>query len=149
MLLPHQYVLSASPRLSFHTDKQKVYCTCGNVGSHRDKMILCTRCDRWYHTKCVSVSDENFKDKAFVSGYICPHCRQDKGRIPADGGDEGCGPSGGSPSESHGRRHSKRAAGLFPPHSPTNAGDDGRKAKRPRTSKSAVRYIFLMRTDTS
>ena len=46
-----------------------IYCPCQRPDSF-DEMILCDKCDTWYHFKCAKVKEDPLED------WFCSSCRQ-------------------------------------------------------------------------
>lgn len=55
------------------SDKEddKLYCVCKTQYDEDRMMIACDRCDEWYHTQCVNVSDVEID---LVDQFMCPPC---------------------------------------------------------------------------
>ncbi|KAH7915800.1 hypothetical protein BJ138DRAFT_1053987 [Hygrophoropsis aurantiaca] len=51
----------------------KLYCVCSTPYDEDRVMIACDRCDEWYHTQCVHISDLQLD---LVDQFICPPCVQ-------------------------------------------------------------------------
>ncbi|KAF9499712.1 hypothetical protein BDN71DRAFT_1350382, partial [Pleurotus eryngii] len=54
-------------------DDDKLYCVCKTKYDEDRVMIACDRCDEWYHTQCVSMTD---LEVDLVDQFICPLCIQ-------------------------------------------------------------------------
>ncbi|KAF8626522.1 hypothetical protein AX15_004827 [Amanita polypyramis BW_CC] len=54
-------------------DDDKLYCVCKTRYDEDRLMIACDRCDEWYHTQCVNISDLVVD---LVDQFFCPTCIQ-------------------------------------------------------------------------
>ncbi|KAK2461885.1 hypothetical protein APHAL10511_006348 [Amanita phalloides] len=55
------------------TDDDKLYCVCKTKYDEDRVMIACDKCDEWYHTQCVNMSDLVVD---LVDQFFCPLCIQ-------------------------------------------------------------------------
>ncbi|KAF8745555.1 hypothetical protein AX14_006878 [Amanita brunnescens Koide BX004] len=55
------------------TDDDKLYCICKTKYDEGRLMIACDKCDEWYHTQCVNMSDLVVD---LVDQFFCPMCIQ-------------------------------------------------------------------------
>ncbi|KAL3889977.1 hypothetical protein ACJMK2_002289 [Sinanodonta woodiana] len=42
--------------------------------NHKEKMIECSSCKKWYHQTCLSIPKEMFMDRTLSEGWLCAHC---------------------------------------------------------------------------
>ncbi|KAL1749203.1 hypothetical protein HDZ31DRAFT_59489 [Schizophyllum fasciatum] len=52
-------------------DDDRLYCICRTTYDETLNMIACDRCDDWYHTMCVELSDQEVE---LIDQFICPLC---------------------------------------------------------------------------
>ncbi|KAL1707361.1 hypothetical protein EV121DRAFT_255979 [Schizophyllum commune] len=52
-------------------DDDRLYCICRTTYDETLNMIACDRCDDWYHTMCVDLSDQEVE---LIDQFICPLC---------------------------------------------------------------------------
>ena len=76
-----------STKPGFHSEWQENYTLCGPCASQQkcsicklnynenDLIIQCIQCQRWLHSKCDSLMDENECEIASSIGYQCLNCR--------------------------------------------------------------------------
>ncbi|GAU93598.1 hypothetical protein RvY_05517 [Ramazzottius varieornatus] len=48
---------------------------CSQAYAERDPIIQCLQCERWLHSACDSIMDEDDLESAVSAGYVCPFCR--------------------------------------------------------------------------
>ncbi|EPQ27393.1 uncharacterized protein PFL1_06887 [Pseudozyma flocculosa PF-1] len=52
-------------------DEDGVYCVCRRPYDENDSMILCDRCEQWYHYSCMDITEEQ---SLLIDRFICPVC---------------------------------------------------------------------------
>ncbi|TFK57249.1 hypothetical protein OE88DRAFT_1650892 [Heliocybe sulcata] len=57
----------------------KLYCICKTKYDEERVMIACDRCDEWYHTQCLNMSD---LEVDLVDTFICPPCVKSNPHLP-------------------------------------------------------------------
>jgi len=50
---------------------RQVNCPCGTVDDDGAEMVACTKCDTWFHTRCVK---PDASDSAWAKAYTCNRC---------------------------------------------------------------------------
>jgi hypothetical protein len=48
-----------------------VNCPCGTIDDDGAEMVACTKCDTWFHTRCVK---PDASDNAWAKAYTCNRC---------------------------------------------------------------------------
>ena len=61
----------SSPKYEQEEEDDGVYCICQTRYNADRNMIMCDRCDQWYHNMCMGIKDE---ETALVDLFICPPC---------------------------------------------------------------------------
>lgn len=54
------------------TDEKKLYCICKTPYDESRVMIACDKCDEWYHTACVDLSEAELE---LIDQFVCPVCQ--------------------------------------------------------------------------
>ncbi|KAF8332347.1 uncharacterized protein EI90DRAFT_2815448, partial [Cantharellus anzutake] len=49
----------------------RVYCICQTLYDDEKIMVACDKCDEWYHTECVQLSEQVVE---LVDKFYCPKC---------------------------------------------------------------------------
>ncbi|EIE18166.1 BAH-domain-containing protein [Coccomyxa subellipsoidea C-169] len=89
----------------FSPDRVPVYCLCEMPYNPDSFMILCSKCEDWYHPKCVNLTKTQCKK---MVSFECPVCKQGRESVE---GREGV----------QGRETKRRKAGLSANGSHTGA----------------------------
>ncbi|UZJ56224.1 hypothetical protein CBS101457_005544 [Exobasidium rhododendri] len=64
-------VTEAEAGAGARADNEKLYCVCKSLYDEERMMIACDRCDEWYHTSCMKISEDQAR---LVDTFTCPVC---------------------------------------------------------------------------
>ena len=63
----------------FRPEKVPIYCRCSLPYNPDTFMIMCSRCEDWFHPRCVGLSKEGVSAAIASREYACPQCAAAKG----------------------------------------------------------------------
>ena len=62
------------PLAEFRPEKVPIYCRCSLPYNPDTFMIMCNRCEDWFHPRCVGLSKDGVSAAIASREYSCPQC---------------------------------------------------------------------------
>ena len=62
------------PLAEFRPEKVPIYCRCSLPYNPDTFMIMCSRCEDWFHPRCVGLSKDGVSAAIASREYACPQC---------------------------------------------------------------------------